>query len=581
MAGVAPQRGGSNASTIGMVVSIIVAAALAVVAVIMFTNQESLRTATAEATAAKTKLAKGNDESVARQLVPDAGAAGKSVVGELNRALQMASGRLSGNQNDPPSVALTKLDGALKKIIEAGKIDSPDKISPALGAVGIIENLHEMYAGEKDARQKAEAAQEKALADLKGAIDRNEEIDKELRDQLAAINAKVDELQNAKSEYEKTKSGEVEKLAAQIGEKRDELDTMRRDTASMRRRLIEELSHREALLDEQKAALASLRGPGAEGAQELAVARNPVGSILRALPGDSLVHIDLGRRDRVVLGLTFAVYSGVARVPSDGRGKGLVEVVSVGERTSECRVISVPSPDDPILEGDKVGNIVLSRDRSKKQRFVVIGKFDIDFDGTPDLRGADSIKALIRRFGGEIVDRVDASTDYVVLGTEPSPPEDTLLASAASEETESGEAEESAASDSSDEGSGDSADSAEESDDDSADADESNEESADSEESSAEDDVTDDEASGADEATEDKPAPSPTPAPSAVPTIAKSPEVDVTKDVRTRKAMSERELYDEAVRRAEKLSIPRLPLERFLNFVGLESGPIALRQFDQ
>lgn len=581
MAGVAPQRGGSNASTIGMVVSIVVAAIMAGLSIWQFTNQESLRTAADQATAAKTKLAKGNDESVARQLVPDAGAAGKSVVGELNRALQMASGRLSGNQNDPPSVALTKLDGALKKIIEAGKVDSADKISPALGAVGIIENLHEMYAGEKEARQLAEAARDKALADLKGAIDRNEEIDKELRDQLAAINAKVDELQNAKSEYEKTKSGEVEKLAAQIGEKRDELDTMRRDTASMRRRLIEELSHREALLDEQKAALASLRGPGAEGAQELAVARNPVGSILRALPGDSLVHIDLGRRDRVVLGLTFAVYSGVARVPSDGRGKGLVEVVSVGERTSECRVISVPSPDDPILEGDKVGNIVLSRDRSKKQRFVVIGKFDIDFDGTPDLRGADSIKALIRRFGGEIVDRVDASTDYVVLGTEPSPPEDTLLASAASEETESGEAEESAASDSSDEGSGDSADSAEESDDDSADADESSEESTDSEESSAEDDVTDDEASGADEAAEDNAAPSPTPAPSAVPTIAKSPEVDVTKDVRTRKAMSERELYDEAVRRAEKLSIPRLPLERFLNFVGLESGPIALRQFDQ
>ncbi len=571
MAGVAPQRGGSNASTIGMVVSIVVAAIMAGLSIWQFTNQESLRTAADQATAAKTKLAKGNDESVARQLVPDAGAAGKSVVGELNRALQMASGRLSGNQNDPPSVALTKLDGALKKIVEAGKIDSPDKISPALGAVGIIENLHEMYAGEKDARQKAEAAQDKALADLKGAIDRNEAIDKELRDQLAAINAKVDELQNAKSEFEKIKSGEVEKLAAQIGEKRDELDAMRRDTASMRRKLIEELSHREALLDEQKAALASLRGPGAEGAQELAVARNPVGTILRALPGDSLVHIDLGRRDRVVLGLTFSVYSGVARVPSDGRGKGLVEVVSVGERTSECRVISVPSPDDPILEGDKVGNIVLSRDRSKKQRFVVIGKFDIDFDGTPDLRGADSIKALIKRFGGEIVDRVDASTDYVVLGTEPSPPEDTLLASAAADDADTAKADEPAAAESSDEGPSDAADSDED----------SSDESADSDESSGEEDVTDNDESSGDEAAEVKPSPTPAPAPSAVPTIAKSPEVDVTKDVRTRKAMSERELYDEAVRRAEKLSIPRLPLERFLNFVGLERGPIALRQFDQ
>lgn len=569
MAGVAPQRGGSNASTIGMVVSIVVAAIMAGLSIWQFTNQESLRTAADQATAAKTKLAKGNDESVARQLVPDAGAAGKSVVGELNRALQMASGRLSGNQNDPPAVALTKLDAALKKIIDAGKIDSPDKVSPALGAVGIIENLHELYAGEKDARQKAEAAQEKALADLKGAIDRNEAIDKELREQLAAINAKVDELQNAKSEYEKIKSGEVEKLAAQIGEKRDELDAMRRDTASMRRKLIEELSHREALLDEQKAALASLRGPGAEGAQELAVARNPVGSILRALPGDSLVHIDLGRRDRVVLGLTFAVYSGVARVPSDGRGKGLIEVVSVGERTSECRVISVPSPDDPILEGDKVGNIVLSRDRSKKQRFVVIGRFDTDFDGTPDLRGADAVKALIKRFGGEIVDRVDASTDYVVLGTEPSPPEDTLPAgAAAAADSDRAEADESAVAESSEDQS---AESGEDLSDESAEAEESGDDAGASDESAA------DEAAASGESAEEKLAP----APATVPTIVKSPEVDVTKDVRTRKAMSERELYDEAVRRAEKLSIPRLPLERFLNFVGLERGPIAVRQFDQ
>lgn len=575
MAGVAPQRGGSNASTIGMVVSIVVAAIMAGLSIWQFTNQESLRTAADQATAAKAKLAKGNDESVARQLVPDAGASGKSIVGELNRALQMASGRLSGNQNDPPAVALSKLDAALKKIVDAGKIDSPDKVSPALGAVGVIENLHELYAGEKDARQKAEAAQEKALADLKGALDRNEAIDKELRDQLAAINAKVEELQNAKSEYEKTKSSEVEKLAAQIGEKRDELDAMRRDTASMRRKLIEELSHREALLDEQKAALASLRGPGAEGAQELAVARNPVGSILRALPGDSLVHIDLGRRDRVVLGLTFAVYSGVARVPSDGRGKGLIEVVSVGERTSECRVISVPSPDDPILEGDKVGNIVLSRDRSKKQRFVVIGRFDTDFDGTPDLRGADAVKALIRRFGGEIVDRVDASTDYVVLGTEPSPPEDTLSPGAAADDAGSAKTDESAAAEISDDNS---AESDDVSSDESADAGESSDESADSDDSGG-DDVTGSEESSGDEAAEDKPTP--TPEAPAVPTIVKSPEVDVTKDVRTRKAMSERELYDEAVRRAEKLSIPRLPLERFLNFVGLERGPIAVRQFEQ
>src|SRR5262249_11142517 len=144
-----------------------------------------------------------------------------------------------------------------------------------------------------------------------------------------------------------------------------------------------------------KQALATLRGPPAVGAGELAVARNPVGKVMRALPGDSLVHIDLGREDNVTLGMTFTVYSADERVPIDGRGKASIEVVSLGRKTAECRVTAPPAPSDPILEGDRVGNIVLAREKGRKPRFCIVGGFDVDMDGTVDANGSTVVASLV------------------------------------------------------------------------------------------------------------------------------------------------------------------------------------------
>src|SRR5207237_406231 len=74
-------------------------------------------------------------------------------------------------------------------------------------------------------------------------------------------------------------------------------------------------------LREQQKKIGQVAGPGPEGAQPLAVARAPVGRVLRALPGNSIVHIDLGRENHVSLGMNFAVYSSDRRVPESGRGK--------------------------------------------------------------------------------------------------------------------------------------------------------------------------------------------------------------------------------------------------------------------
>ncbi|MBE7506622.1 MAG: hypothetical protein HS101_10090 [Planctomycetia bacterium] len=584
MAGAVPQqRGGSNATTIGMVVSIIVAVLLLGALIWLITQQEQLSQNADQAVAARVRINKELED--------------------LKASAGLVVGAMTGDANEAPVSARNKLEASLAKIRDDGRVPAPDEMTATVGSVGVIDQLYQLYLGELDAKAKLMAGFDKANADLKDALAAHSDLQKKLADDLSKLKSKVDELQNAKTEFERIKSSETQALASQIGAKQDALNALRRESVDMRRKARDELLRRESLLDQQREALASLRGPGIDAGQELAIAQTPVGTVMRALPGDSLVHIDLGREDNVRLGMSFSVYSAEERIPADGRGKAHIEVVSVDRRTAECRVTTPPSPDNPILEGDSIGNIVLSRDRSKKQRFCIVGQFDIDFDGTADVRGPEAIAALVKRYGGEVVDHVDATTDYVVVGLEPpnAPSnltlegrrgaEEPIEDATASDESADEYSEDADVSDDEDESSDDEEDVApDDSDDEDANADDADAEEDDASDDENSDDFDDEDAesdeegipAGDEDPSDDEPqaAGSAAAAPS-VPTIARNPVVDPTRSPRLRRAMSERDRYDEAIYRARMFSIPRLPQDRFFNFVGLESGREAARALDQ
>src|SRR5262249_52161456 len=149
----------------------------------------------------------------------------------------------------------------------------------------------------------------------KEAQDKLAQVEKNFGNDLAAMNKKVGDLQTAKADFERLKTADIEALQSQISSKQDALASMQKSTNELRSHLRDELTARDKLVEEQKMALANLRGPAAEGAQELATARKPVGNVMRALPGNSLVHIDLGRENNVQLGMTFTVYSADSRIP--------------------------------------------------------------------------------------------------------------------------------------------------------------------------------------------------------------------------------------------------------------------------
>jgi hypothetical protein len=142
---------------------------------------------------------------------------------------------------------------------------------------------------------------------------------------------------------------------------------------------------------------------------------------MRAIPGSDVVYINLGARDKLRAGMGFEVFSPLGeRIEGDYRGKASVEIVTVLDTTSEAR-ITRQTPLKPIVEGDLLVNVAFEKNR--KTRFVVRGDFDLDYDGEVDFDGAERIAGLIREWGGQVVDAVDPSVDFVVVGTGPQAPD--------------------------------------------------------------------------------------------------------------------------------------------------------------
>jgi hypothetical protein len=50
---------------------------------------------------------------------------------------------------------------------------------------------------------------------------------------------------------------------------------------------------------------------------------------------------------------------------------------------------------------------------------VVAGDFDLDKNKTIDVGGADRIRTLIERWGGQVEDTISINTDFIVLGQAP------------------------------------------------------------------------------------------------------------------------------------------------------------------
>ncbi len=152
--------------------------------------------------------------------------------------------------------------------------------------------------------------------------------------------------------------------------------------------------------------------------------RESDGMVTSILAEDSLVYIDRGRADQIMLGMTFEVFNKDAGVVVDElgelRGKATVEVIRMSERSSLTRIVRLER-DANVNEDDLIANVVY--DPNISYRFHVFGDFDIDDTGQVTATDRRRVETMVNQWGGQLTPRLSYNTDFLVLGQEPDSPQ--------------------------------------------------------------------------------------------------------------------------------------------------------------
>jgi len=301
----------------------------------------------------------------------------------------------------------------LRQIAEAspGTIEAGDTLLTALKKLrGAYVDLTTKNAQLTTDLEEARLENQSLKEGLKTVRDEFEQGVAEQKEETARIEQEKAEQLAAKDEQLATQQAEAEAISKEFSDLKVEQQRKDREYDIAMTRLKEEL---ENLRDQ-------VRVYKVGGFDPYDILTKADGRVLRAVPGSDVIYINLGKKDRIRPGLTFEVYSPIGGGRrQDFRGKASVEVTTVLETTAECRVLR-GTPERPIVEGDVVVNIAYERNRLPK--FVVRGEFDLDYDREIDWNGSEKVGAVIRAWGGQVVEEIDETTDFLVIGLGPQTP---------------------------------------------------------------------------------------------------------------------------------------------------------------
>lgn len=256
-----------------------------------------------------------------------------------------------------------------------------------------------------------------ALANLNNEVQRRAQMEQSQRATLAALTQQAD---NYKSEVDELRA-RVDELSAIMDERVEKNRVQFEDTITGLRTQLNDANTQVQILQGQlDECRRSARGQTLRPGDEHALVD---GEIIAVNSVANTVTINRGKKDKVPLGLLFAVYNNAAAITPDAsgaypRGKATLEVISVGEGSAQARI--VPGSEikgNPVVKGDVVANALY--DPKKTYKFVVFGNFDADNDrvSTPGERNA--IVSMIQDWGGEVIDNLAGNVDFLVLGERP------------------------------------------------------------------------------------------------------------------------------------------------------------------
>lgn len=390
------RNSGAGASVIGLVVFSFLFFITLILAVLAYSNLDEAENKAADAEARLRRYVSATDEAAVRARLEDRTPVVRQLLDELETMRRWLAGDANQSKED------------IQKRMEALGIDF------ANGTLRAIQALQ----ADKQA---------------------NDELIEQLQQQLASVNAEKERIAANAQQVEAASQTRVTELQNQIqalqAENRsysERLTAMRSELEAVLNQTQEQNLARFLAYDQQLEELqrenTSLRDQLKKERPTLAVdpTRQVDGTIVGILSEDNLVTIDLGARDRLPAGITFEVFDHTTGVvveeENQVRGKATIEVINVHPNTSVARVVQIERG-AVIHEKDLLVNVVYDRNRTHK--FTVFGDFDLDNSGTPRLSDRRRVEAMIRNWGGQLVEDLSYDTDFLVLGVEPQMPEPT------------------------------------------------------------------------------------------------------------------------------------------------------------
>jgi hypothetical protein len=348
------------------------------------------------------KLNERQDATV-QALVADARKSNKSLVSYL----QAQTGSVMKATTGVDSTKFSEFDQKVKDALAAG------------GGASLLAALADRQDQIKtltEEAKKSDEARKAAVEELQQARTQVEATQKALIDENNKLKTTI-------AGYEAELKNYREGLDSAAAKMTDNIKTLESDAAARAKNLeakIASLERENLVIVEQ---LAKLRGQ--QGAEVLKAQNEEAlvdARIVGVSPDGKQVVIDVGSRQKLPLGITFAVYSEPKQIRVDDRtgeykrGKATIEVINVGTDTATCRVNS-ETKGSPVVKGDVAANAVY--DPAKTYKFVVFGNFDTNGDGVATPLERSDVVAMIEGWGGKTTSDLAGDVDFLVLGEKP------------------------------------------------------------------------------------------------------------------------------------------------------------------
>lgn len=411
-------RGGGGAIVVAGVAGVL-ALAFFVAWLFVLGRLNEARTAEADAQEALATFIRSNERDAAARYEAEARDQRESVFSVMNARLSDMTELVAGTDGATPDEVLGRVR-ALSEAPEAGG----DAVVNALtrgNDVPLLQLVQSLALEVADLQTQLAEADAARRAAVRSFNEQSEFVASE----RGRFNREQQQLQGLVDRYVGDVETQLQTLESESREMRDRIDDARALADAEKAELQAEIADLNTQILTLRDQLRTLRGTGGETAllptDEFALVD---GEIISVNATDRSVIINRGRRDKAILGMTFAVYDDATAIRPDAsgtypRGKARLEITNVGENSSTARILE-ETRGNPIVRGDVIANAVW--DPNKQYKLVVYGTFDTNGDGQFTQFERDNVVSLIRDWGGEVVDDLQGDVDFVVLGRKPALP---------------------------------------------------------------------------------------------------------------------------------------------------------------